>query len=223
MGITVGVLALQGDVEENVSAAKTALNNLGMQGNVIQVKYPEHLASIDGLIIPGGESTVIGTLAMLNGSLKVIRDRINAGMPVLGTCAGMIVLAKRAYDRVVGETRQQLLNLLDVTVERNAFGRQIDSFEADLRIGVLGEKPFRGVFIRAPVVRSVGSGVDVLARLEGDGRDGSGDGGSAASSSSSKIVAVQQGNMIGTSFHPELSDTRLHEYFLRLVREYRQR
>lgn len=208
MSITIGILALQGDVEENVSATREALRSLGLDGNAIQIKYPEHIARIDGLIIPGGESTVIGTLAMLNGSLKVIRERVSAGMPVLGTCAGMIVLAKRAYDRVVGETRQQLLNLLDVTVERNAFGRQIDSFEADLSIRVIGDKPFKGVFIRAPVVKSVGSNVDVLARLDDNNR----------------IVAVQQGNMIGTSFHPELSgDTRLHEYFIRLCKEYKNR
>ncbi|GBC73811.1 Pyridoxal 5'-phosphate synthase subunit PdxT [archaeon HR04] len=210
MGIKIGVLALQGDVEENVNATREALRSLKLDdGDVVQVKYPEHIGGIDGLIIPGGESTVIGTLAMLNGSLKVIRERISAGMPVLGTCAGMIVLAKRAYDRVVGETRQQLLNLLDVTVERNAFGRQIDSFEADLSIKVIGDKPFKGVFIRAPVVKSVGSNVDVLARLD---------------DSSNKIVAVQQGNIIGTSFHPELSgDTRLHEYFIRLVKEYKKK
>ncbi|MEO9365408.1 MULTISPECIES: pyridoxal 5'-phosphate synthase glutaminase subunit PdxT [Candidatus Nitrosocaldus] len=208
MGITIGVLALQGDVEENVNATREALRSLNLDGDVVQVKYPEHVGGIDGLIIPGGESTVIGTLAMLNGSLKVIRERISAGMPVLGTCAGMIVLAKRAYDRVVGETRQQLLNLLDVTVERNAFGRQIDSFEVDLSIKVIGDKPFKGVFIRAPVVKSVGSNVDVLARLD----------------DSNKIVAVQQGNIIGTSFHPELSgDTRLHEYFIKLVKEYKKK
>lgn len=208
MGITIGVLALQGDIEENVNATRVALDASGIEGSIIQVKYPEHVADVDGLIIPGGESTVIGTLAMLNGSLRAIKDRISAGMPVMGTCAGMIVLAKRAYDRVVGETRQQLLNMLDITVERNAFGRQVDSFEADISIGVLGEQPFKGVFIRAPVVRSTGSGVDVLARLD----------------DSSKIVAVQQGNIIGTSFHPELSgDTRLHTYFIGLVRGYTKR
>lgn len=216
MGITIGILALQGDVEENLSATREALRSLNLDGSVVQVKYPEHIAGVDGLIIPGGESTVIGTLAMLNGSLKVLRERISSGMPVMGTCAGMILLAKKAYDRVVGETRQQLLNLLDVTVERNAFGRQIDSFEADLKIKVIGEQPFRGVFIRAPVVRSTGDSVDVLARLDDkSGSIGNGNG---------KIVAVQQSNIIGTSFHPELSgDTRLHEYFLRLVKEYKHR
>ncbi len=217
MGITIGIMALQGDVEENLNATREALRSLNIDGNAIQVKYPEHIAGVDGLIIPGGESTVIGTLAMLNGSLKVVRERISSGMPVMGTCAGMILLAKRVYDRVVGETRQQLLNILDVTVERNAFGRQIDSFEADLKIKVIGEQPFKGVFIRAPVIRETGNGVDVLARLD-DSND------SSKSKNKSKIVAVQQGNIIGTSFHPELSgDTRLHEYFIRLVKEYKSR
>lgn len=201
--IRIGVLALQGDVEENVNATLQAFKELGMDGSVIQVKYPDQISKIDGIIIPGGESTVIGTLAALNGSLKVLRDRIGEGMPVLGTCAGMIVLAKRAYDRVVGETKQKLLNMLDVTVERNAFGRQMDSFEAYLDIPLLGDKPFKGVFIRAPIVKDHASNVEVLARLNG------------------KIVAVKQGNIIGTVFHPELADdARLHMHFIKIVTEY---
>lgn len=201
--IRIGVLALQGDVEENVNATLQAFKELGIDGSVIQVKYPDQISKIDGIIIPGGESTVIGTLAALNGSLKALRDRIGEGMPVLGTCAGMIVLAKRAYDRVVGETRQKLLNILDVTVERNAFGRQMDSFEAYLDIPLLGDKPFKGVFIRAPIVKDHASNVEVLARLNG------------------KIVAVKQGNIIGTVFHPELADdARLHMHFIKMVTEY---
>lgn len=201
--IRIGVLALQGDVEENVNATLQAFKELGIDGSVIQVKYPDQISKIDGIIIPGGESTVIGTLAALNGSLQALRDRIGEGMPVLGTCAGMIVLAKRAYDRVVGETRQKLLNILDVTVERNAFGRQMDSFEAYLDIPLLGDKPFKGVFIRAPIVKDHASNVEVLARLNG------------------KIVAVKQGNIIGTVFHPELADdARLHMHFIKMVTEY---
>ncbi len=201
--IRIGVLALQGDVEENVNATLQAFKELGIDGSVIQVKYPDQISKIDGIIIPGGESTVIGTLATLNGSLQALRDRVGEGMPVLGTCAGMIVLAKRAYDRVVGETRQKLLNILDVTVERNAFGRQMDSFEAYLDIPLLGDKPFKGVFIRAPIVKDHASNVEVLARLNG------------------KIVAVKQGNIIGTVFHPELADdARLHMHFIKMVTEY---
>ncbi len=201
--IRIGVLALQGDVEENVNATLQAFKALGIDGSVVQVKYPEQISSINGIIIPGGESTVIGTLAALNGSLKALRDRIDEGMPVLGTCAGMIVLAKRAYDRVVGETRQKLLNMLDVTVERNAFGRQMDSFEAYLDIPLLGDKSFKGVFIRAPIVKDYASNVEVLARLNG------------------KVVAVKQGNMIGTAFHPELADdARLHMHFIKMVNDY---
>ncbi len=201
--IRIGVLALQGDVEENVNATMQAFNELGIDGSVIQVKYPDQISKIDGIIIPGGESTVISTLAALNGSLKALKDRVGEGMPVLGTCAGMIVLAKRAYDRVVGETRQKLLNMLDITVERNAFGRQIDSFEAYLDIPLLGDKPFKGVFIRAPIVKDHASNVEVLARLNG------------------KIVAVKQGNIIGTVFHPELADDdRLHMHFIKMVTEY---
>jgi 5'-phosphate synthase pdxT subunit len=201
--VSIGVLALQGDIEENVSATNQALKALNIDGNVMQVKYPEQVSKIDGIIIPGGESTVIGTLAALNGSLKVLRDRISEGMPALGICAGMIVLAKRAYDRVVGETRQKLLNILDITVERNAFGRQMDSFEAYLNIPLLGEKQFKGVFIRAPVIKDHASNVEVLARLN------------------DKVVAVKQGNIIGTSFHPELADdVRLHMHFLKMVIKY---
>ncbi len=203
--VSIGVLALQGDIEENISATTQALKSLNIEGDVVQVKYPEQVSNIDGIIIPGGESTVIGTLAALNGSLKVLRDRISEGMPALGICAGMIVLAKRAYDRVVGETRQKLLNLLDITVERNAFGRQMDSFEAYLNIPLLGEQPFKGVFIRAPVIKDHASNVEVLARLN------------------DKVVAVKQGNIIGTSFHPELAaDTRLHTHFLNMVINYIQ-
>jgi len=206
MSIRIGVLALQGDIEENLNAVKRALSTLSIDGDAIQVKYPEQIEHIDGIVIPGGESTVIGTLAALNGSLKLIRDRVSDGMPALGTCAGMIIMAKKAYDRVVGETRQKLLSLLDITVERNAFGRQIDSFEAHLSIPVIGKEPFKGVFIRAPIVKDHTDNVEVLASLQG------------------KVVAVKQGNIIGTSFHPELADDlRLHTYFVDTVLSYAKR
>lgn len=200
MNLQIGVLAVQGDVEENLSATNLALQELGIEGKSVAVKYADEIDKVDGLILPGGESTVIGTLAKLSGTTQVIKDRINDGMPVLGTCAGMILLARRAYDKVVGETRQQLLNVLDIVVERNAFGRQNDSFEADLNIKLIGNEIFKGVFIRAPIVTETGKGVDVLTTLD------------------RKIVAVKQGNVIGTAFHPELSgDNRLHKYFAQLV------
>jgi len=206
MSISIGVLALQGDIEESLNAVRRALSTLSIDGDVIQVKYPEQIEHIDGIVIPGGESTVIGTLAALNGSLKLIRDRISDGMPALGTCAGMIIMARKAYDRVVGETRQKLLSLLDITVERNAFGRQIDSFEAYLSIPVIGKEPFKGVFIRAPIVKDHTDNVEILASLQG------------------KVVAVKQGNIIGTSFHPELADDlRLHSYFIDTVLSYAKR
>jgi len=198
--LQIGVLAVQGDIEENLSATNLALKELGVEGKAVAVKYADEIGHIDGLILPGGESTVIGTLAKLSGATQVIKDRIDDGMPVLGTCAGMIMLAKRAYDKVVGETKQHLLNVLDIVVERNAFGRQNDSFEAELNIKLIENGSFKGVFIRAPIVAEAGKGVDVVTTLN------------------SKIVAVKQGNVIGTAFHPELSgDTRLHRYFVQLV------
>ncbi len=151
-----------------------------------------------GLVVPGGESTAIGRLAENKDMLQTLRGRIEKGLPTLGTCAGIIMLANEVYDRTVGETKQHLLGGLDVAVERNAFGRQRESFEANLSIPVLGNDPFRGVFIRAPIVKQISSKVEVLSKLE------------------DRIVAVRQGNVVGTSFHPELSgDTRLHEYFVR--------
>jgi 5'-phosphate synthase pdxT subunit len=201
--ISVGVLGIQGDIEENKTVAQEALNRSNVKGNVKFVRYAEEIEKIDGLILPGGESTVISTLATIQGGiLHTIKRRIAEGMPALGTCAGMIMLAKRAYDRVVGETRQQLLSNLDIVVERNAFGRQDDSFEAKLSIPILGKnnKFFKGVFIRAPIVIEVGAAVDIIAKFN------------------NRIVGVRQGNIIGTSFHPELSDDdRIHRQFIKTV------
>lgn len=201
--VQIGILAIQGDIEENLAATSLALKELGVEGRSVPVKYADEISKVDGLILPGGESTVIGTLAKLSGTTQSIKDRINEGMPIMGTCAGMIMLAKRAYDKVVGETKQQLLNVLDITVERNAFGRQGDSFEAELKIPLIGNENFRGVFIRAPVVTEMKNGVDAVASLN------------------NRVVAVKQGNIIGTSFHPELSrDIRMHKYFANLVIDY---
>jgi len=156
----------------------------------------------NGLIIPGGESTVIGRLADYNKALKAVKEQIYDGVPVLGTCAGLVMLAKKVYDRVVGEVKQPILGVMDIVVERNAFGRQRESFEADLDIPSLGEKTFRGIFIRAPAIRETGPEVKHLCKLN------------------EVIVAAQQHNMIGVAFHPELTDdTRLHQYFIEKIME----
>jgi 5'-phosphate synthase pdxT subunit len=165
-------------------------------------KKADELKSLDGLIIPGGESTVMGGLSNFNRTITLIKERVRGGMPVMGTCSGLIMLAKKVYDRVVGETNQPTLGVLDAAVERNAFGRQRESFEADLVIPAIGEGRFRGIFIRAPVVKETGPDVQILSRLN------------------DSIVAVRQGTILGTSFHPELTnDSRLHQYFLRMVAE----
>jgi 5'-phosphate synthase pdxT subunit len=200
LSLTVGVVGLQGDMDEHVSAIDLALSKSGARGGSILVKSPEDVRRIHALIIPGGESTVIGGLSSIKGLIPALRDRINDGLPTLGTCGGMIMLAKKVEDRVVGKTNQALIGTLDVTIERNSFGRQRESFEVDLKLNISGADRFRGVFIRAPSVKSMGPGVRELARL-GDA-----------------IVAVQQGNMIGTAFHPELSgSSTLHEYLISLV------
>jgi 5'-phosphate synthase pdxT subunit len=197
--IKIGVLGIQGDIEENILSIAEALKNLNLQGTVESVRYSESIAELDGLILPGGESTVIGNLLSIQGNIfQTIKKKITEGMPVLGTCAGLIMLSKRTYDKVVGETKQKLFGMLDVVIERNAFGRQHESFEVDLKIPVLGNEPFRGIFIRSPIVNNVGESVTILTKLN------------------DKIVAVKQNNIIGTSFHPELStDRRLHELFIK--------
>jgi pyridoxal 5'-phosphate synthase pdxT subunit len=197
--IKIGVLGIQGDIEENILSIAEALKNLNLQGTVESVRYSESIAELDGLILPGGESTVIGNLLSIQGNIfQTIKKKITGGMPVLGTCAGLIMLSKRTYDKVVGETKQNLFGVLDVVIERNAFGRQHESFEVDLDIPILGKELFRGIFIRSPIIINVGESVNILTKLD------------------DKIVAVKQNNIIGTSFHPELStDRRLHELFIK--------
>lgn len=206
MMVAVGVLGLQGDVAENVAAARSGLgagNGGGGGDSALAVSSPAGLDRIDGLVIPGGESTVIGRMVLAGGMVDRIKERALAGMPVLGVCAGMVMLAKSARDRVVGPTGQQLLGLLDVAVERNSFGRQRDSFEADLSMEACGIPRIRGVFIRSPAIIEAGAGVVELARL------------------GARIVAARQGNVVGTSFHPELggeSAAALYGYFADMVR-----
>ena len=204
--IKVGVLGIQGDIEENILSTDEALKKLNLRGTVESVRYSESIAELDGLILPGGESTVIGSLLSIQGKVfQTIEKKIKEGMPVLGTCAGLIMLSKRTYDKVVGETKQKLFGMLDVVIERNAFGRQHESFEVNLEIPVLGKEPFRGIFIRSPIVNNVGENVIILTKLN------------------DKIVAVKQNNIIGTSFHPELSaDRRLHELFIKDILEFRK-
>lgn len=185
-----GVLGLQGDFAEHLHT----LRELNVEA--IDVRRAEQLGEIDALIIPGGESTTIGKLADHYGITPRLRARVAEGMPVWGTCAGAIFMAKD----VPGHPHP-VAGLMDMTVERNAFGRQVDSFEADLAIAAIGPEPFHAVFIRAPRIASVGPGVKVLASLD----DGT-------------IVAARQGRLLATSFHPELTkDHRLHEYFLSLI------
>ena len=203
--LLIGVLGLQGDIEENIKATTNALKEMNLKGKVLSVRYPEEIMKIDGLIIPGGESTVMGLLiAIKNGLLDAITKILQEGLPVMGTCAGMIVLSKKSYDKIVGNKRQLLLGVLDIEVERNSFGRQYDSFESKLNISGIGND-YKGIFIRAPTVISVGPQVQILSKFD------------------EKIVAVKQENIIGTSFHPELSgDYRMHRLFIQLVTNWKE-
>ena len=186
----IGILAVQGDIREHADA----LREVGAEP--VEVRLPRDLVGLDGLILPGGESTAMRTLIDLYGLREPIVALARGGAPVYGTCAGLILLADRIAD---GD--EPVLRLLDVTVQRNAYGRQLDSFEAEVAIPALGEVPVHGVFIRAPVVSEVGPGVEVLAR-DADGRP----------------IAVRQGRVMATAFHPELTpDRRLHRLLLELI------
>ncbi len=198
----IGVLALQGDVREHLHVLET------LGARPVAVRRPSELASVDGLVLPGGESTTMAKLARIFELLEPLRARVAEGLPMFGTCAGMILLADRIEDGVVG---QETLGGLDITVRRNAFGRQVDSFESSLDFAWLAE-PVHAVFIRAPWVESVGDGVEVLARMPE---------GTAAGPAAGRIVGVRQGHLMATSFHPEVTgDPRIHEYFVSLVREH---
>ena len=189
----IGVLALQGAFAEHVQT----LHAIGVEA--VEVRLPEHLEQVDGLILPGGESTAMRRLIDRWGMRQPILDLAASGAPLFGTCAGMIVLARE----IDGEATP-ILPLLDVTVQRNAFGRQLDSFETELPVPLLGDTPVHAVFIRAPVIERVGPGVDVLATLP-DGR----------------IVAVRENNIMATSFHPELAgETRFHRLVAMLAAEH---
>jgi 5'-phosphate synthase pdxT subunit len=187
---TIGILALQGAFIEHAHA----LARIGAEAR--EVRLPDDLDGLDGLIMPGGESTTIGKLMVQYGLDAPIRARAEAGFPIWGTCAGMILLAKN-----IGGLRQPLIGVMNLVVERNAFGRQLDSFETALDIPAIGVEPFPAIFIRAPLVHTVSGETEVLATLD-DGR----------------IVAAREGNLLATSFHPELTaDDRLHRYFVDVI------
>jgi 5'-phosphate synthase pdxT subunit len=194
----IGVLALQGDVREHLRALEAA------GASTRTVRRPEELDDLDGIVLPGGESTTIDKLARAFDLRDPLVDRLAGGLPAYGSCAGMILLADRVLD---GRPDQQTFGGLDATVRRNAFGRQVDSFEEDVAFTGL-DAPVRAVFIRAPWVEEVGAGVEVLARVEGGPADG-------------RIVAVRQGPLLATSFHPEVTgDHRVHGLFVQIVREH---
>ena len=188
----IGVLALQGDFEAHLKM----LAELGVEGKA--VRLPEHLNNLDGIILPGGESTTIGKLMVLYGLDEPMQQKIREGFPIWGTCAGLILLAHETDNALEG---QPLLASMHIRVRRNAFGSQRESFETDLSVPVIGEAPFHAFFIRGPAIESVGSEVEVLATLD----DGT-------------IVAAREGHLLGTAFHPEIGgDPRFHQYFLRIV------
>ena len=200
MSLTFGVLSIQGDVLENILSVEAAIDALGIDGTVTAVRTPDEISKVDGLVIPGGESTTIGQLSKFNGSLKILKEKIEQGMPVLGICAGMVLLSNNANDKVVGKIDQPLLNILDIKLERNSFGRQRQSFESDISLDSIGIPKFNGVFIRAPSISDVGSDVEILSKFN------------------EKIIAVKKNNVIGVAFHPELTtDISLHKYFVNLT------
>ncbi|KXA93242.1 glutamine amidotransferase [candidate division MSBL1 archaeon SCGC-AAA259E17] len=195
----IGVIGFQGAVNEHITATERAMRELGLSGEAIWLKDDAQLSEVDGLIIPGGESTTIGRLISNAGIFEKIQEMGKSGVPILGTCAGLILLAKEGGEEIK-ETKQPLLKLMDMKVIRNAFGRQKESFETDLEVPAFGEKPFPGIFIRAPAIEEVWGNVRTLAKSKG------------------KIVAAEQENLLAMAFHPELtSDTRTHQYYLEKV------
>ncbi|MFC4002391.1 pyridoxal 5'-phosphate synthase glutaminase subunit PdxT [Prauserella oleivorans] len=198
----IGVLALQGDVREHAAMLERA------GARAVAVRRPEELAGVDGLVLPGGESTTMSRLLGVFELLDPLRERLREGMPAFGSCAGMILLARQVLD---GRPDQEQLDALDVVVRRNAFGRQVDSFEGDLDVTGLDGGPLHAVFIRAPWVEKAGDGVDVLARIPHT---------SEAGAAADRIVAVRQGTVLATAFHPELTgDERVHRLFVGIVQE----
>lgn len=194
----IGVLAIQGAVREHIALLEAA------GAHAVPVKHPADLAQITGIVLPGGESTTISKLAVIDGLMEPLRDFAASGLPMYGSCAGMILLADRILD---GRPDQETIGGIDMTVRRNAFGRQVDSFEGGIDLEGIDGGPFPGVFIRAPWVEEIGARVEVIGRV-------------GAGAAAGRIVAVRDRNLIATSFHPELTgDTRVHQYFVEMVRQ----
>ncbi|ALL00456.1 pyridoxal phosphate synthase yaaE subunit [Pyrodictium delaneyi] len=197
----VGIVALQGGFCEHVYMLRKLAEETGWSIEPVLVKKPSNLRGLDAVIIPGGESTTIGVVARRIGLLDELRDLLESGLPAMGTCAGATLLAKSVRDRVVGETRQPLLAVMNIEVVRNYYGRQRESFEVDLKIPVLGEKPFRGVFIRAPAITRLWGRAKGIAELDG------------------VTVAAEEDGKLALAFHPELTgDTRIHRYFIENIK-----
>ncbi len=197
----IGILALQGDVSEHLIAMRNAMRGMKIDGEVLEAKRRDELRDLDFLVIPGGESTAIGRLITEYGIDSELKKLVRKGIPVMGTCAGLVLLSKGG-DEEVRRSGQPLLGLMDIRVKRNAFGRQRESFEIDVGITALGREPYHAVFIRDPAIEEAGDGVDVLARVE------------------NRIVMARQHRILAVAFHPELTmDSRVHEYFLGMKNE----
>jgi pyridoxal 5'-phosphate synthase pdxT subunit len=195
----IAVISIQGNVEEHIESAKKAMEDMGIQGEVLPVRHSGTIPTCDAIILPGGESTTLGRLMAREGIDVEIKEAAATGKPIMGTCAGLVLLAKYGGEQVT-RTGQKLLGLMDISVDRNAFGGQKESFEIPLEISML-DSPYNVVFIRAPVITRVGPDVEVLARF------------------SDKIVAARQGNILGLAFHPELTDDlRIHHYFFGMLK-----
>jgi 5'-phosphate synthase pdxT subunit len=197
--LKIGVVAVQGAVSEHVEVLKKAMKELKIDGDAVYVRTVKGLNDISGLVIPGGESTTINRLMLKIGMHKKIIELTKKGLPILGTCAGTILLAKEG-DEQVKQTNTKLLGLMDMKVLRNAYGRQVDSFEVDVKISEIGNRPFRTVFIRAPTIEKVWNGNKVWAKYQ------------------DTIIGAKKGNILALTFHPELSDDlRIHKYFIKMV------
>jgi 5'-phosphate synthase pdxT subunit len=197
--LKIGVVAVQGAVSEHVEVLKETMEKSKISGTVVYARSPEDLDDVSGIVIPGGESTTIGRLVLDTGMYEKMAEVAGKGLPILGTCAGTILLAKEG-DEQVKKTNTRLLGLLDMKVRRNVYGRQVDSFEADVTVPDIGGKPFRAVFIRAPAIEKVWNDTRVWSEYKG------------------AIIGAKKGNVLGLTFHPELSnDLRIHEYFLKMT------
>jgi 5'-phosphate synthase pdxT subunit len=200
--LKLGVLALQGAVSEHIEALEKAIKKLKIKGKVIGVRKKDDLKNISGLVIPGGESTTINKLMLKTGIQEEILKLAKKGLPILGTCAGAILLAKEG-DAQVEKTKTILLRLMEMKVLRNAYGRQVDSFEVEVKIPDIENKPFRAVFIRAPVIERVWGKTKIWAKYKNE------------------IIGAKKDNILALTFHPELTDdSRIHEYFIKIARKY---